>query len=146
MKVRSKILIPVTLGLMMSACSTSSSQQTESVITPEVSNAESSVASTHGSELENEVASKEVLIQSLQQKLFENKKRLASLNQSLDEKDNVIASLQKSSSNAENLAALEEQKKSRETLESRYTALKLDNDLLTRRINQLENENNKFLA
>lgn len=145
MKVRSKILIPVTLGLMMSACSTSSSQQTSSVIVPEVSNTDTSsqspVVSASNSEFDKGASSKQALIESLQRQLADNERQLSFLNLSLNEKDRAIADLQKSSSNAESLAALEEQKKSRETLESRYAALKLDNDLLTRRINQLENEN-----
>jgi predicted nucleic acid-binding Zn-ribbon protein len=168
MKARKTILIPITLGLMISACSTSSRQQTDAVIESEVSQTESPLQSpvinakeqnpvinTKEIELEKELESKNTLIGSLQQQLesknalidtlqrqlVENKKQLFALNQSLDEKDATIAALQKSTNNAETLAALEEQKKLRQALESRYAALKLDNDLLVRRIGQLENEN-----
>ncbi|WP_421852362.1 hypothetical protein [Marinomonas sp.] len=149
MKARKTILIPIALGLMMSGCTTSSRQQTDSVIEPTASSTESAsqtptpkaVVSEKEIGLEKEVALKTSLIDSLQKQLADNKRQLASLNKSLDEKDIIIANLQKSSSNAKSLAELEEQKKLRELLESRYSALKLDNDLLTRRISQLENEN-----
>ncbi|ETI58046.1 coiled-coil domain-containing protein [Marinomonas profundimaris] len=152
MKVRTTILIPITLGLMMSACSTTTRQQTESVAESEASNVDVSASipalaanisteDTNSDALEKEIASKETLIDSLQQRLINNDKQLSALDRSLDEKDKNIASLQNALSNADNLADLEKQKKSREALESRYAALKLDNDLLTRRINQLENEN-----
>lgn len=152
MKAHATILIPVTLGLMMSACTTSSRQQTDSMIEPAVSSAESvspitsqtTVVSVKEIELEKEVESKKSLIDSLQKQLADNKRQLASLNKSLDDKDIIIANLQKSPSSAKSLAALEEQKKLRESLESRYAALKLDNDLLTRRIGQLENENSSL--
>lgn len=152
MKVRTTILIPITLGLMMSACSTTTRQQTESVVESETSNSDVSAhtptiatnistVDTSSDALEKEIASKESLINSLQLQLVNNDKQLSALDRSLDEKDKEIASLQTALSNADNLADLEKQKKSREALESSYAALKLDNDLLTRRINQLENEN-----
>jgi chromosome segregation ATPase len=152
MKVRTTILIPITLGLMMSACSTTTRQQTESVVESETSNSDVSahtptiatnisIVDTNSDALEKEIASKESLIDSLQLQLVNNDKQLSALDRSLDEKDKEIASLQTALSNADNLADLEKQKKSREALESSYAALKLDNDLLTRRINQLENEN-----
>lgn len=152
MKVRTTILIPITLGLMMSACSTTTRQQTESVVESETSNSDVSAhtptivtnistVDTSSDALEKEIASKESLINSLQLQLVNNDKQLSALDRSLDEKDKKIASLQTALSNADNLADLEKQKKSREALESSYAALKLDNDLLTRRINQLENEN-----
>lgn len=152
MKARTTILIPITLGLMMSGCTTSSRQQTDSVIEPTASSTESvsqttsqaPVVNVKEMQLEKEVGVKNTLIDSLQKQLASNKRQLASLNKSLDEKDIIITKLQKSPSSAKTLAALEEQKKLRESLESRYAALKLDNDLLTRRIGQLENENSSL--
>lgn len=145
MKARTTILIPITLGLMMSACSTTSRQQTDGITEPVNNQIESPLQSSEVSskeiELEKVLESKVSLIDTLQQQLAANKKQLFALNQSLDEKDARIAALQKSANNAENLMALEEQKKLRQALESRYAALKLDNDLLVRRISQLENEN-----
>ncbi|WP_418138833.1 hypothetical protein AB8616_05735 [Marinomonas sp. RS-M-Aa-14] len=145
MKARTTILIPITLGLMMSACSTTSRQQTDGITEPVNNQIESPLQSSEvspkESELEKALESKVSLIDTLQQQLAANKKQLFALNQSLDEKDAKIAALQKSANNAENLMALEEQKKLRQALESRYAALKLDNDLLVRRISQLENEN-----
>jgi len=142
MKACTTILIPITLSLMISACSTSSRQQTESAITPETSNTEtssqSSAISAKNDELEKDIVSKEALILSLQQQLADNKKQLVFVNQSLDEKDKIIASMQKTSSGAESLATLEEHKKAREILESTYTALKLANDLLNRTIKQIK--------
>ena len=149
MKAHKTILIPITLGLMMSACTTSSRQQTDSLIEQTTNSSESvseiapqsSVVSAKEMELGNELGAKNALINSLQKQLADNKRQLASLNKSLDEKDVIIANLQKSSTSAKSLATLEEQKKLRESLESRYAALKLDNNLLVRRISQLENEN-----
>ncbi|RBP84666.1 hypothetical protein EBI01_04170 [Marinomonas rhizomae] len=148
MKARTTILIPLAFGLMIAGCTSSSRQQTESLIDETTSSAESvsqtpqnSIVSEKEIKLEKELASKSSLINSLQQKLADNKKQLASLNISLDEKDAIIANLQNTPSSAKSLAALEEQKKQREMLEARYAALKLDNNLLTRRIGQLENEN-----
>lgn len=149
MKARTTILIPIALGLMMSGCTTSSRQQSDSIIeqtaspTDSVAHAprQSSAVSAKEIALENQVKSKNSLIDSLQQQLLDNQRKLVSLNKSLDEKDIIIADLQKAPSTAKSLVALEEQKKQREALESRYAALKLDNDLLTRRISQLENEN-----
>lgn len=149
MKARTTILIPIALGLMMSGCTTSSRQQSDSIIEQTAGSTEpvaqaplqSSAVSAKEIALENQVKSKNSLIDSLQQQLLDNQSQLALLNKSLDEKDIIIANLQKTPSTAKSLVALEEQKKQREALESRYAALKLDNDLLTRRISQLENEN-----
>lgn len=149
MKARTTILIPIALGLMMSGCTTSSRQQSDSIIEQTATSTEpvaqaplqSSAVSAKEIALENQVKSKNSLIDSLQQQLLDNQSQLALLNKSLDEKDIIIANLQKTPSTAKSLVALEEQKKQREALESRYAALKLDNDLLKRRISQLENEN-----
>ncbi|NLQ16340.1 hypothetical protein HGG82_01715 [Marinomonas sp. M1K-6] len=144
MKARTTILIPITLGLMISACSTSSRQQTDSVIGSEATSIEpqqQGSATNKDTELNETLQAKLSQIDSLKQQLADNQQRLLTLNQSLDEKDATIAELQKNATNAETLAALEEQKNLRQALESRYAALKLDNDLLNRRINQLENEN-----
>lgn len=145
MKARTTILIPITLGMLVSACSTTSRQQTDGIVESANNQIELPLQSTAVSpkeiELERVLDSKLSLIDSLQQQLAVNKTQLFALNKALDEKDARIAALQKSANNAENLLALEEQKKLRQSLESRYAALKLDNDLLVRRISQLENEN-----
>ena len=149
MKVRTTILIPIAVGLMVSGCTTSTSQQSDSVVEPIASSSESTAPSpsqgalvnTREIELESELVSKNSLIESLQKQLVDNQAKIVSLNKSLDEKDTIISNLQKMPASAKSLAALEEQKKLREDLESRYAALKLDNDLLKRRIIQLENEN-----
>ena len=122
MKARTTILIPITLGLMMSACSTTSRQQTDGITEPVNNQIESPLQSSEVSskeiELEKVLESKVSLIDTLQQQLAANKKQLFALNQSLDEKDARIAALQKSANNAESLMALEEQKKLRQALES----------------------------
>ena len=164
MKARKKVLTPIILGLMVSACSTSNNIETTGVLeTTEVSEQEktenienientenvvlsstklsSTKLSDENSQLVESIASKNTMIYSLEQKLDTNKIQIASLNQSLDEKDILITALQSSPSDAQNLVELEKQKKFRSDLESKYAALNLDNDLLTRRINQLENEN-----
>ncbi|MBJ7538166.1 hypothetical protein [Marinomonas transparens] len=159
MKARTAILIPIALGLMVSACSTTSEQRTqaqEATPAPPASNdtpAQNEPVNFNASRfdasndetssaLRNDIKTKQAQIDSLEQQLIDNKVKLASLNQELDAKDQLIASLQTTSSNsAENLAELEKQKTLRKDLESRYAALKLDNDLLKRRISQLENEN-----
>lgn len=143
MKINTKTLVPFALSLLVSACSTSSQQNTESVVLAEPKQntetveepSESSVA------LQNQ---NDALIQSLQQQIADNQIQLASLNQSLDEKDATIAALQAASTNADTLRELEAQKQSREELEIQFSALNLDNDLLRYRINELENENRAF--
>lgn len=137
MKARVKILIPFTLSLLVSACSTSSQQSSESVTLPETETAVFSQFTTPPVSTENN----EAIIESLEQQIADNQSELEDLNRSLDEKDAMIASLQISSPNADSLRELEAQKKSREELEMQFSALNLDNDLLKRRINELENEN-----
>ena len=152
MKENKKIFTSIILGLLVSACSTTSSNNTEttdtleSIKTFEQRDTESLVfiskklADENAHLLEN-IASKNTIISSLEQQVIANETQIATLNTSLDEKDTLITALQSSTSNAKALAELEEEKKSRDELESQYAALNLANELLTRRISQLENEN-----
>ncbi|ETX11932.1 hypothetical protein MUS1_07020 [Marinomonas ushuaiensis DSM 15871] len=138
MKASTKILVPFTLSLLVSACSTSSQQQSDSAISPEsVVLSQATTSSLPSVSVEDN----RVLIESLEQQIADNQSQLSSLNRSLDEKDATIAALQASSSNADTLRELEAQKQSREELEIQFSALNLDNDLLKHRINELENEN-----
>ena len=136
MKSNTTKIIPIALGLLLSACSTTSNQQSSTSIESNAAELTSAATATPPSNDSNAE-----LIQSLQTQLDNNKTQLSKLNQSLDEKDRLIASLQKSAPSAETLATLEKQKQSRAELESQYSALKLDNELLRSRISQLENEN-----
>ncbi|MGB0781848.1 MAG: hypothetical protein ACPGRG_01680 [Marinomonas sp.] len=156
MKTNTRIFLPISLGLMLSACSTSSSQDstnsiaTDAIESPPAATMPISVNETTAKNVSQnqnqnqEQGANQVLINDLQKKLSDNQKQLAALNLSLDEKDRRIASLQNASPSAETLATLEEQKKIRADLESNYAALQLDNDLLRRRIAQLENENSSL--
>ncbi|MBR7888495.1 hypothetical protein J9B83_06025 [Marinomonas sp. A79] len=160
MKSCKRMVIPITFGLLLSACSTTSQEQSDSMMSTDAveSGIDTSLIGQDAqqltapeadqdqekiSALEQEISDKDTQISSLQQKIADNQAQLAALNQSLDQKDELIARLQSDKSNidAETLSILEEQKASRAALESRYTALTLDNDLLKRRISQLENEN-----
>lgn len=166
MKSCKRMVIPITFGLLLSACSTTSREQSDGTMsTDEVSAGVSDASSLSQalpsqsmnnlvaseqndgqkeiSTLKQKITAKDTQISSLQERIVDNQAEIAALNQSLDQKDVIIARLQneKSAVDAETLAALEEQKALRTTLESRYTALTLDNDLLKRRITQLENEN-----
>jgi len=138
MKVSTKILVPFTLSLLVSACSTSSQQQSESVTSPDSEAALLSQTSTPSVSSEDNKA----LIEDLEQQIANNQYQLSRLNRSLDEKDATIALMQASSlPDADTLRELEAQKKSRDELEIQFSALNLDNDLLKRRIHELENEN-----
>ncbi len=162
MKARKRIFTPILLGLMVSACSTSSNtssssdagttsalEKTEIADVIESSEKEQTYISVldtkklsnDNARLLDNIASKNTMIHSLNQQLATNDIKISSLNQSLDEKDALISALQTSVSDARDLAELEKQKQSREDLESQNAALNLDNELLTRRINQLVNEN-----
>lgn len=188
MKPCKMMVLPVALGVLLSACSTSSRQQSESelvsdakeqavIVVPSQTLSSQSVSprSIQSSlsdgeaiavptlpvmrpkvdsnlakietltlkiaSLGDDIQSKNALILSLQQQLDDKGQQLFLLNQSLDEKDRTISELQKTTSNAELIAALEAQKAAREELESRYTGLTLDSDVLKRRIAQLEKDN-----
>ncbi|TYL47783.1 hypothetical protein [Marinomonas sp. IMCC 4694] len=188
MKPCKMMVLPIALGVLLSACSTSSRQQSESelvsdakeqavIVVPSQTLSSQSVSPrsipsplSEGNgiavpklpvmrpkvdsnlakietltlkiaSLGDDIQSKNALILSLQQQLDDKGQQLFLLNQSLDEKDRTISELQKTTSNAELIAALEAQKAAREELESRYTGLTLDSDVLKRRIAQLEKDN-----
>ncbi|MCB5161882.1 hypothetical protein [Marinomonas algarum] len=157
MNVCKRMVIPITFGLALSACSTTSQQQTDAMLTG--ANEVSTAVQTSGQEnptaesspspsinntakLEQDIQAKNRQIDSLQQQLSKNQQRLVELNKALNQKDTLIASLQKErDQSAEALADLEAQKMQRALLESRYAALNLENDQLKNDISHLKNEN-----
>lgn len=129
-------LIPLALGLMVTACSSSSSQQQNSSQAPVALTAET--APNHDPQLTQQLAEKQQLISTLQGLLGENTAKIAALHQALDKKDQRIAELEKGYIDAETLAQLEQEKQRRLDLEAQYRQLKADNAELVQRIAQLE--------
>ena len=169
MKVKKTMLMPIVFGLFVSACSTSSREETASVVEVAPSqdigqsqvivsdnnatNNISAVVKTNTVEnnafeedLKKQLAAKVEQISRLNRQLEENSTQLTALNRALNEKDAIIADLQDrmakvETTSAEALAELERQKTLRESLESRYASIQLQNDSLNRRVSQLESEN-----
>ncbi|SBS34487.1 Chromosome partition protein Smc [Marinomonas spartinae] len=139
---RTALFIPIALGLMTTACSTTSntSSQGQSGRTEGGNIPHSSVARNPAS-FQETLQEKNQRIAALQQTLTKNQSQLADLQHQLDEKDALIDALGKSSSSSEALIALEKEKRLRRDLESRYAQLRIDNDRLNKKITQLKTEN-----
>ncbi|MBJ7554670.1 hypothetical protein [Marinomonas spartinae] len=141
---RTTLFIPIALGLMTTACSTTSntSSQGQSSTTGAVASAQQNPTNTNQkASLQETLQAKNQRIEALQQTLAKNQSKLTELQHQLDEKDALIDALGKSSSNSESLVALEKEKRLRSDLESRYAKLRVDNDQLNKKIAQLKTEN-----
>lgn len=169
MKVKKTMLMPIVLGLFVSACSTSSREETTSMVelapSQDISQSQASVSDNNAinninavvktntvetnafeEDLKKQLAAKVGQISRLNRQLEENSTQLTALNRALNEKDAIIADLQDKmaraeTTSAEALAELEREKTLRESLEFRYASIQLQNDSLNRRVTQLESEN-----
>ncbi|GAB3475176.1 hypothetical protein [Marinomonas epiphytica] len=134
------LLIPFTLGLLTTACSTTN-QQTQNTVLGEAQANESQASAQDSSQPtqdEHRLASQAAKITELEQALLENNQELASLHKALDEKDQIIYSMQQQEANAELLNQLTIEKQLRSELEEKYSALKLENTKLKDEIARLE--------
>lgn len=131
MKMRTTILIPFALGLMVSACSTTSTSSQGQVA--------KSMQGTGSIELNAFVIGKK--IHALEQSLSQNNAQLLALQTRLDKKDNLIADLDKGAMTAESLVTLKNEQRLRDSLESQYAELKIENDHLVNQVSSLSEEN-----
>ena len=131
MKMRTTILIPFTLGLMVSACSTTSTSSQGQVA--------KSMQRTGSIEPNAFVIGKK--IHALEQSLSQNNAQLLALQTRLDKKDSLIADLDKSATTAESLVTLRNEQRLRDSLESQYAELKIENDHLVNQVSSLSEEN-----
>ncbi|MGO3344199.1 MAG: hypothetical protein ACTIM4_08745 [Marinomonas sp.] len=131
MKMRTTILIPFALGLMVSACSTTSTSSQGQVA--------KSMQGTGSIEPNAFVIGKK--IHALEQSLSQNNAQLLALQTRLDKKDSLIADLDKSATTAESLVTLRNEQRLRDSLESQYAELKIENDHLVNQVSSLSEEN-----
>ncbi|WP_133012474.1 hypothetical protein [Marinomonas flavescens] len=145
MKTRTTILIPLALGLMVSACTTTTSTSSQGQGTKLIEGTTPSQTTTEimskNAIFTQEMGKNNQKIESLKQTLVINNEQLLSLQKTLDAQDKSIAALSQSPSDAESLVNIEKEKRLRESAESQYAELKIENDHLVSQIKRLEGKN-----
>ena len=137
MKKPYRYVVPVALGVALSACSTqttyqdSAAQQTKLHSVPAASQntSEHVSSSDHRSDIE-----------ALRQQLTENADRMARLTAKLDDKDRQLSQLMQGDKEASLLLQMRQIEAERDALEIQYNQLRLENDRLTAKIERLEND------
>ncbi|AEF54859.1 hypothetical protein [Marinomonas posidonica] len=139
MKAHTALWVPVAVGLMLSACSTTSSQDSGSGETSQ----DMEMSTNQGNDIPDpeQTAADSSDVQALEEALSKNQAELDRLSSLLDEKDQRIAQLETDGTSAEALLDLEQEKTKRDALESRYQALQFENSQLQEQIQQLSAEN-----
>ncbi len=141
MKQSFSYLTPVALGVMLSACSTTSnttdngSSLTEQMVVTPTESSSTSDQQKHQDQID-----------SLKEQLAANSEQIATLTQALDQKELQIAELMSQGTDATALSQIETLKAQRNKLEIDYNQLRLENDRLTARIQTLEQQNQGLLA
>lgn len=138
---RMTILIPVALGLMASACTTTTTSraQDQGVTSAAVVDAGATVTAQRET-ITQKMSQGREKITALKKALANNNKQLLALHEALDEKDSSIGALEASESTPETLLAVTKERRLRDTLESQYAELKVENDHLIHQLEESQSE------
>lgn len=137
MKKPYRYVVPVALGVALSACSTQTTYQDSAVQQTKLHSvpAASQNTSEHVSSSDHRSD-----IEALRQQLTENADRMARLTAKLDDKDRQLSQLMQGDKEASLLLQMRQIEAERDTLEIQYNQLRLENDRLTAKIERLEND------
>ena len=145
-----RYVVPVALGIALSACSTTQTSETDSSMLTQSSMSsgdssnQTSIFGINSSKLDDtEHLERERIIRDLRKQLAQNSEKLVILTAQLDEKDRQLATLMSTEKNASQLIEIERLQNEREDLERKYNQLRLENDRLTQRVAELENQAEK---
>ncbi|RUM51433.1 MAG: hypothetical protein DSY85_11705, partial [Marinomonas sp.] len=145
-----RYVVPVALGIALSACSTTqtsetdSSTLTQSSMSFDDSSNQTSILGINSSKLDDtKLLERERIIRDLRKQLAQNSEKLVMLTAQLDEKDRQLATLMSTEKNASQLIEIERLQNEREDLERKYNQLRLENDRLTQRVAELESQAEK---
>ncbi|MGB7391088.1 hypothetical protein, partial [Marinomonas sp.] len=128
MTTRMTILIPVALGLMASACTTTTTSTSQDQGTKQIEG--EATTAEYRSKLAETNRDNQQAIAALKKALANNDAQLVDLHTALDKKDSAIALLESGEADAESLLALAKERRLRNSLESQYAELKVENDHL----------------
>lgn len=141
MTTRMTILIPVALGLMASACTTTTTSTSQDQGTKQIEGeATTADLAEYRSKLAETNRDNQQEIAALKKALANNDAQLVDLHTALDKKDSAIALLESGEADAESLLALAKERRLRNSLESQYAELKVENDHLVDQIKALESK------
>ncbi|SBT18987.1 Chromosome partition protein Smc [Marinomonas gallaica] len=137
MKKPYRYVVPVALGVALSACSTQTTYQDSAVQQTKLHSvpAASQNTSEHVSSSDHRSD-----IEALRQQLTENADRMARLTAKLDDKDRQLSQLMQGDKEASLLLQMRQIEAERDALEIQYNQLRLENDRLTAKIERLEND------
>lgn len=137
MKKPYRYVVPVALGVALSACSTQTTYQDSAVQQTKLHSvpAASQNTSEHVSSSDHRSD-----IEALRQQLTENADRMARLTAKLDDKDRQLSQLMQGDKEASLLLQMRQIEAECDALEIQYNQLRLENDRLTAKIERLEND------
>ncbi|WP_067220001.1 coiled-coil domain-containing protein [Marinomonas gallaica] len=137
MKKPYRYVVPVALGVALSACSTQTTYQDSAVQQTKLHSvpAASENTSEHVSSSDNRSE-----MEALRQQLTENADQMARLTAKLDDKDRQLSQLMQGDKEASLLLQMRQIEAERDALEIQYNQLRLENDRLTAKIERLEND------
>lgn len=137
MKKPYRYVVPVALGVALSACSTQTTYQDSAVQQTKLHSVPSASQNTSEHVSSSDHRSD---IEALRQQLTENADRMARLTAKLDDKDRQLSQLMQGDKEASLLLQMRQIEAERDTLEIQYNQLRLENDRLTAKIERLEND------
>ncbi|MBJ7551942.1 hypothetical protein [Marinomonas ostreistagni] len=145
-----RYVVPVALGVALSACSTTQTSEKDSstLIHSSMSASDTSdqafASNSNSSKLDDaKLLEQERVIRDLRKQLAQNSEKLVILTAQLDEKDRLLANLMSTDEDASQLIEIERLQNEREVLERKYNQLRLENDRLTQRVADLESQAQK---
>lgn len=137
MKKPYRYVVPVALGVALSACSTQTTYQDSAVQQTKLHSVPSASQNTSEHVSSSDHRSD---IEALRQQLTENADRMARLTAKLDDKDRQLSQLMQGDKEASLLLQMRQIEAERDALEIQYNQLRLENDRLTAKIERLEND------